>query len=92
MGIKINYVNIFLLLSVLLNLFLGIVYAEQSGQIQAMKDINRLYLSAACGNINKLKTTLEGYDVTQLPIKISESERQKWINNHLSKCDEVSAK
>lgn len=86
MAIKINSTKLFLTASVLLNLCLGIVYARQSGQINGLTDINALYLSSACVNPQAFRSTLEAFDVSTLPAKISEPERQKWINGQLSKC------
>lgn len=76
-----------LIVSVLLNLILGIFFAQHSGKIEGLSELNQLYLSAACSDRNNLRNALEAYDLSHLPAEISEDERKKWIDNNLNKCD-----
>lgn len=75
---------IILVLSIASNLFLLVVVSHSLGENSALKELNNLYLNAACKNIPELRATLEG-GVQQLE-RLTAAERQEWVVLQLSKC------
>ena len=75
-----------LVVSIVINLTLGIFIARNLGQIKGLEEIKTLYLSVACTNLSEFRRTLEGYNTDHLSVQISAEEKQRWVEKQLSDC------
>lgn len=81
--------KIVIILSVVINLVLGILIAQRLGNEKALRETNQLYLSAACTNFSELRNRLENYNTDHLPITLTTEGKQAWVQEHLSRCSLV---
>ncbi|RYY74564.1 MAG: hypothetical protein EOO52_13450 [Gammaproteobacteria bacterium] len=74
-------------ISVIIILILGVALASFQGRLKGHKEIEKLYLSAACSNLTDFRDTLENYNTDHLPIALTAEQKHRWVEKHLSRCN-----
>jgi|GEM_PF-1879331 len=78
--------KLFLAISVLINLAMGIFAAEHLGKIKGLEEVNQIYLSVACQSLPEFRSVLENYNTDHLPVDVTPEIKQRWVDKHLSGC------